>query len=133
MIERDEQRVVQRLRERLPGLRAVYLFGSSASGESGRDSDVDLAVLLDKPLTGLRRFDLAGELADVVGKDVDLVDLRTASTVLRMQVIGKGRRLFGSGADLEAFEDRVFADYARLNEERAGILADVRARGSVYG
>jgi len=26
-----------------------------------------------------------------------------------------------------------FSDYARLNEERAGILADIRQRGSVYG
>lgn len=111
----------------------MYLFGSAASGESRRGSDVDLAVLLDKPLTGVQRFDLANGLAEVVGKDADLVDLGSASTVLRMQVIGNGRRLFGAGVALEDFEDRVFADYARLNEERAGILADVRARGSVYG
>jgi len=65
---------------------------------------------------------------------VDLVDLRCASTVLRMQVVGRGVPL----AVLEPTEharvaDHVFAAYARLNEERRGILADIAARGSVHG
>ncbi|MCC5862855.1 MAG: hypothetical protein JJT93_13220 [Gammaproteobacteria bacterium] len=47
-----------------------------------------------------------------------------------------GRRLFcaeGHEEHVEAFETFVYADYARLNEERAGILQDVLARGRVHG
>jgi len=33
---------------------------------------------------------LAGALADLVGRDVDLVDLRTASTALRHQIVTRG-------------------------------------------
>jgi hypothetical protein len=75
-----------------------------------------------------------GELAEILGREVDLLDLQSALTVLRIQAIDKGRRLFGAGrAALEEFEDRVFADYAQLNEERAAILADIRKRGTVCG
>jgi hypothetical protein len=35
-----------------------------------------------------------GELAEILEREVDLLDLQSASTVLRIQAIGKGRRLF---------------------------------------
>jgi predicted nucleotidyltransferase len=122
------------LQRNIPTLRAVYLFGSQATGDIRAESDVDLAVLADASLEELYRYDLMGELAEILGREVDLLDLQNASTVLRIQVIGKGRRLFSTGrAALEEFEDRVFVGYARLNEERAAILADIRKRGSIYG
>ncbi|MFC3608764.1 nucleotidyltransferase domain-containing protein [Stutzerimonas tarimensis] len=33
----------------MPDLQAVYLFGSRASGKSGPQSDLDLAVLRERP------------------------------------------------------------------------------------
>ena len=77
-------------------------------------------------------------LADVVTSAAGPVDastsLSTASTVLRSQVISTGHRLFAKNTfEQELFEDFVYADYARLNEERAAILADVADRGAVYG
>ena len=132
--EAEFERAVALLRQRLPGLRAVYLFGSVATGEERPESDVDLAVLPAAPLTSIDRFELASELAEVLGRQVDLVDLGHADTVLLVQVIGNGRRLFASGgAALEEFESRALSDYARLNEERAGILEDIRARGRIHG
>lgn len=125
--------VVWKLRALVPGLRAVYLFGSQASGEASAASDVDLAVLAEQPLTARQRWEIGEAIADILRRDVDLVDLRQASTVLRIQVVGHGRRIWGEGPDLEVFEDFVFSDYARLNEERAGILADIREHGSVHG
>lgn len=54
------------------GAREVYLFGSTATGMSGEDSDVDLAV------TGLppeRFFEAMGEAGDILGRPLDLIDL----------------------------------------------------------
>jgi uncharacterized protein len=122
------------LQRHLPGLMAVYLFGSRASGDHRRSSDFDLAVLGERPLSPGQRFDLAQELASLLDGDVDLIDLRAASTVLRSQVIGSGRPLFRADTpEVEQFEDFVYSDYARLNEERAAILADIRERGSIHG
>jgi len=47
------------LRNRLPGIQAIYLFGSTATGESHADSDVDLAVLGSVPFGATRLFELA--------------------------------------------------------------------------
>jgi uncharacterized protein len=72
-------------------------------------------------------------LATQLHCDVDLIDLRAASTVMRMQVISTGECLFSANDRLQGeFEDLIYLTYARLNEERREILNDVRARGSIY-
>ncbi len=125
--------LVEYIKKSIPDLIALYRFGSQAKGTARPDSDVDLAVLSRVALSELRRFELAQELATQLHRDVDLVDLRSASTVMRMQVISTGECLFTVSDRLQGeFEDLVYSTYARLNEERREILNDVRTRGSVY-
>jgi uncharacterized protein len=129
----NETGLVEYIKKSIPDLIALYRFGSQAKGTARPDSDVDLAVLSRVALSELRRFELAQELATQLHRDVDLVDLRSASTVMRMQVISTGECLFTISDRLQGeFEDLVYSAYARLNEERREILNDVRARGSVY-
>jgi len=69
-----------------------------------------------------------------LGKDVDLVDLRQASTVMRVQVLGTGWLLLETDrTQRQELETVARGAYARLNDERRGVIADIRARGSVYG
>ena len=118
----------------LPDCLAVYRFGSWGTETERPDSDLDLAVLLPRRLDPLGRWELSQKLAARAGCDVDLIDLASASTVLRMQVVAHGERLCCADRyAVEQFEDAVFSGYARLNEERGGILADVERRGNVYG
>jgi uncharacterized protein len=129
----NDNALIEFARQAIPDLIALYRFGSQAKGNGRPDSDVDLAVLARHPIPALRRFELAQELAAQLHRDVDLVDLRTASTVMRMQVISTGECLFTVSDRLQGeFEDLVYSTYARLNEERREILNDVRTRGSVY-
>lgn len=126
--------VVALLRENLPGLVAVYRFGSVASGTARPDSDLDLAVLCDRPLSYRVRFALMEQLAMLSGRSVDLIDLHATATVMRAQIVTTGERLFcADAARCEAFEDFVLSSYARLNEERRAILGDIKARETVYG
>ena len=112
----------------------IYLFGSWSLGSQHEDSDIDLALLSKHKLPETKIWALAQTLAAKYSRDVDLVDLHQASTVMRMQVISKGQRIYCSNErSCETFEDFVFSDYARLNEERAGILEDIGQRGAVYG
>ncbi len=129
----NDNALIEFVRQAIPDLIALYRFGSQANGNIRPESDVDLAVLARHPIPALRRFELAQELAAQLHRDVDLVDLRIASTVMRMQVISTGECLFKeSDRRQDEFEDLVYSTYARLNEERREILNDVRARGSVY-
>jgi predicted nucleotidyltransferase len=118
----------------LPDCQAIYLFGSWGTDAQRPESDIDLAVLPSQPIDPVHRWELAQTLASTVGRDVDLVDLLSASTVLRMQVVAHGERIYCSDVDkVEQFENIVFSSYAKLNEERRDILADVRQRGNIYG
>ena len=126
--------IIETIRKAVPNLIALYRFGSQVHGTAGPESDVDVAILAPDPLSPPTLFDLQQQLAVLLHKEVDLVDLASATTVLRMQVVSTGECLFsGNDRTREEFETSVFSSYARLNEERRGILDDVRARGSVYG
>ena len=126
--------IVARLRCEIPDAVGIYVFGSWGTAAERADSDLDLAVLPRQVLAAARTWNIAQELAGLAGRNVDLVDLRAASTVMRAQVIVHGERLFcGDERRCTEFEDMTFSDYARLNEERAGILEDIQRRGSIYG
>jgi predicted nucleotidyltransferase len=126
--------IVGAIRDAVPTVVAVYLFGSVASGTQGPDSDVDIAILPAQPLDPVTRFDAQARVAAMLRRSVDLVDLRVASPVMAMQVLANGKLIDeGDPVARGAFEDRVFGAYARLNEERRGILDRVSAEGSVYG
>ena len=74
----------------------VYLFGSEARGEAGAHSDADVAVLLNedppRTLAGLQ-LDMAGDLEDHLGREVDLVVLNTAPVDLAVRVLRDGELL----------------------------------------
>jgi uncharacterized protein len=121
------------LRESVPDLIAVYLFGSVARGDANRESDVDLAVLAREPIGSLLRFELEQRLEEKLRQSVDLIDMRKASAVFRVQILKDAAVLVDADPTRRAeFECFALADYARLNEERAGILEDVRRTGSVH-
>lgn len=134
MASMDAAGAVDLLRARVPGLVLVVLYGSHARGDARRESDVDLALLADDPVEPLELLELQAALERPCGATVDLVDLWCADDVLRVQVIEHGRVLFErSSTERARFEMLALARYARLNEERAGILEDIRRRGSVHG
>lgn len=69
-----------------PEVRAVYLFGSAATGRSRTDSDLDLGVVTSHPL-GKVKLDLLAALAAQGLDRVDLVPLNEADVVLRYEVV----------------------------------------------
>jgi len=134
MHDADRNQIVTLIQAVVPDVRAVYRFGSSSTGATHAESGLDLAVLPPAPLPAPTRWDLEQDLSIALRRDVDLVDLRSASTVMRMQVVSTGTVLFESDrAARQAFEVHTYSAYALLNEERAGILDDIRKRGRVYG
>lgn len=116
----------------VPSLLAAYVFGSRADSSDRRESDVDLAILTSTDLDNEERWRLQQGLARHLSRDVDLVDLRRAPTVLQIEVVARGERICCTDVTAtELFEDFVFSSYALLNEERRQILEQVRAEGHV--
>ena len=77
-------------------LRLAIVFGSLAADRARPDSDLDIAVAADEPLTAERKMALIGELASVTGRSVDLIDLETVGEPLLGQILGGGRCLLGT-------------------------------------
>lgn len=131
--EVDDAAVVTALRAVAPDVIAIYRFGSTVSGSTHADSDVDVAMLTAHRLGAMARFELQERLASLLARQVDLVDLAAASTVMASQIVTTGRLVYDGDAEVRgAFEDRVYSAYARLNEERRGILDRIAAEGHVY-
>ncbi len=94
----DFQTIVQFLVKKINPY-VIYLFGSEAQQQARQDSDIDLAFLSERTLSHYERFMIAGELAAILNCDVDLVDLKEATTVFQAQVVGKGKVLYCADDD----------------------------------
>ena len=88
-------------RVRPVGVASVYLYGSAARGRTHADSDVDVAVLLDRACFPSReqrageRVRLSSELIHVLGNnEVDLVLLNDVPPGLGRHAITEGVRVY---------------------------------------
>lgn len=74
----------------------IIVFGSFAKGTQRNDSDLDLAFYPEdrtNPPTPYQLFIIAQELAEKVKREVDLMNLQTASTVFGAQIFHTGEVL----------------------------------------
>jgi hypothetical protein len=75
------------------GCHNVRVFGSVATGESRPDSDVDFLVDLD---SGRTIFDLAlflGDLRDLLGTEIDVMESRSIHPYIRDRVLAEAVKL----------------------------------------
>jgi len=129
----NQEALLAELHARLPCLLAIYFFGSRAEGAAGPDSDLDIAILNDGPLDPVDLWDLASGLAEIAGCPVDLVDLRSASTVLQYQVLTKGLRMWALDARAGIYEAFILSEKTALDARRAGLLEDIAKDGRIHG
>ena len=132
----SNQTVISILRSHQPNLMAIYAFGSRVSGDANANSDWDLAVLVAGYVEPGVLWELSGTLADVTGTDVDLIDLRAASTVLQFQVLTLGERWWlraDSATLVGVWEAAMLSEMTELNSARAGVMADIAVSGVIYG
>lgn len=125
--------IIQAVQAALPDAQALYLFGSRADGTHGENSDLDLAVLLPTRPDPVRLWEAGEAVARLLNIDVDLVDLRAASTVMQHQIITTGRRLFAHDTEAERYELFILSEMMDLDLARAPLIADIQREGRVHG
>jgi len=117
---------IQQILTRHGGIRLAILFGSLAKGRATPESDLDLAVLMDVPLSAETRIALIGELSQAMGRPVDLIDLRVSGEPILGQILKYGVRLLGNDTDYAELIKRHLFDEADFMPLRRRILAERR-------
>ena len=77
------------------GIAELQVFGSSARSSARPDSDIDiLYTVMPGMRLGWEIEDLADELSDLLGRQVDLVSRRALHPLLRQGVLAEARSLY---------------------------------------
>jgi predicted nucleotidyltransferase len=128
--ENIKERLVPLFKEK--GLRLVLLFGSVASRNANKQSDIDLGFLFDEHKDIL---DLTNRVITLLHTDnVDVVDLRRASPLLKASSVKQGILLYerspGLFHEFSSLAIRRFIDTKKLRDARdRGIEQFLRERG----
>lgn len=80
-----------RILQGFPEIHLGIVFGSFASGTATLQSDIDLAVAANGPLTSERKIELMNAVSVALGRETDLVDLTTATGTVFKQALSYGR------------------------------------------
>lgn len=111
----------------------VYIFGSAVKGTSNKNSDIDIAYLSDQNFDEYEIFMFAQELAEKININVDLIDLKKASTVFQGQIVSSGKAIYCLNDHKRMnYEMKTLKIYAKLNEERQFIIDNVQESGSIF-
>ena len=123
--KKTEILIAEFLKDQIPGLIAIYIFGSMADNSATPESDIDIAFLTFRKISAVEKWKIQEELASKLNQDVDLIDLKNATTILRTEVVEKGKLIFsGDSYQVNHFEMTTYSMYADLNESRQDILTN---------
>ena len=121
----DVTALVESIRRLIPGVLAVYAYGSRVREEERPDSDLDLALLLprDEAVSALDLAQLQGDLESMAGFPVEISILSPEiQTVHCKEVVTRGHPVFiGDRVAVDEFEMYVLSAYARLCEDRTPV------------
>ena len=115
ILEKNINELVQKY-----GIKLLYVFGSYAKGSNNKNSDIDIAVLVDDNYKPMYKLYMIGDLTSIFKRDdIDLVILNGASPVLRHQVIKYGKIIYEESLEEKViFEAKVLSVYMDMEPFR---------------
>ena len=117
------------------GIVLLLQFGSTVSGTTRPDSDLDLAVLLERSPVLRQHAELIGDLQALMpGRDVDLALINHADPLFLKQILGRCMLLYGPPRrlhELKLYGFKRYQDHRRyLVMERDYVTRKLRALAS---
>lgn len=127
--EKIQQPIDQLIKEVLtqfPQICFVIVFGSVAFERQQPESDLDIAIAANHPLSANVKMAIISALAERIGRPIDLIDLSVAGEPLLGQVLRHGRRIVGSDTQYGELIRRHLFEKADFMPYRNRILAERR-------
>jgi predicted nucleotidyltransferase len=135
LLQRNIVEVEAKLKETLSmrdDIAFAFLFGSFTRGGMTRFSDLDIAIFFSGTVDFHKTYDLQEDLSELLGIEVDIVALNTASPVIKMQILSKGALLLDK--DRRAYHEffvKTVNEYDDLKRNRKEIEENI-LRGRIY-
>jgi predicted nucleotidyltransferase len=108
-----------------PNIKLCILFGSAAAGRASANSDLDIAVAAQQPLSGDEYLELMAAFSSATHREIDLLDLLSATGEILKQALSKGviiqnldkelcarqiSRMLFNQADMMPYHDRILRE-----------------------
>ncbi|MBS4096871.1 MAG: nucleotidyltransferase domain-containing protein [Sulfuricella sp.] len=117
---------IRRVLSRHPVIRLAVLFGSLARNTARRDSDLDIAVGADIPFHPQEKIQLIEELAEAIGRPVDLVDIFAVGEPLLGEIITSGKKILGDDSSYACLISKHLINQADFMPYQRRILQERR-------
>jgi len=84
------QESIRKVLNKFHDIKLCIVFGSIVAGKSSPESDLDIAVAGEKPLTGEKFLELVEAFAEATKREIDLIDLTAATGPILKQALSTG-------------------------------------------
>jgi predicted nucleotidyltransferase len=123
------QELIQKVLRSHPEVKLCVVFGSIAAGKASADSDLDIGVAAAQPLSADEYLELIEEFSSKTNREIDLVDLTTASGPILKQALSTGIVMQNSDKSLYAsLISRMLFNQADMMPYYDRILRERRSR-----
>lgn len=136
-MENSRESLINKIKEYLlknENVIAIILFGSYARKTENVNSDIDIAIKLNKEISKKELFQLKLNLEDLVNKDVELLNLDQIADGIRYEILINGETLYARNEFyFELYKLQMYREYLELNESRMQIIENLKNGDGVYG
>lgn len=113
---------------------AIVLFGSYARNTQNKDSDIDIAFKSKKTISKKEIFKVKLDLEEILGIDVDLVDLEKIDDDFCYEILMNGKEIYCiDRLKFDLYKLDKYHQYLDLNESRQPIIERIKKGGTIYG
>ncbi|MCA6586203.1 MAG: nucleotidyltransferase domain-containing protein [Pseudanabaena sp. M051S1SP1A06QC] len=125
------------IREQVPYLKMLVLFGSRACGDYREDSDWDFAVLYDetlqesltkdKPYGFIEAYSVISKVLGINSDDIDIVDLGNCSEILAHRIARDGVLLYEKNKGLfTSFQKKALMSDIQVQQSRRARIDNIK-------
>lgn len=115
-------------------IEAILVFGSYVRGSQTPESDLDIAIKADAPISKKDLYSLQIELEEKLKIEIDLVDLMDLTDGFRYEILMNGELIYcRNNYQFDLYKLDMFREYLELNESRQIIIETIKKGGTIYG
>lgn len=107
---------------------AIVVFGSFARGTQNEESDIDIAIKVNKEMTKRELYEISNQISDELKRDIDLINLDTIENDgFKYEILINGITIYCKDSyKFDMYKLDAFREYLELNEARKSIIDEIK-------